>query len=656
MNTYIKSLIVISVAVVTLFAFGAPAFAQMTPTLSASTDSTGYNVTYSIANADPYAQVSLYIRQGAGNAWTVTTNFAETSGNGYVTITRAIGSNGSTVPVDTYVTVDGVPSNIVEVNPSNTYTNGNSNCYYSGNQYICGNTGSGTITFSQQNPTLSVGQSLTETLSLSNYSYYASPAYYLSNNSNTSVVSASVNGSTLNLIGESAGSSTLTVCANSAYSGCTQLYVTVSGYTGSSSTITFSQQNPTLSVGQSLIETLSESNTNYYYNYSYYLSNNSNTSVVSASVNGSTLNLVGESAGSTTLTICANSSGASCAELYVTVSGYSTTTGTITLSQNNLDLIIGQPQTVTAYNQASYNTAAELYISSISNPSVVSATVSGNSIIVNPINIGTASIYICQNQYNNSYTEPTNGCATLYVSVNQSNGYGYQNNNQVTFSTGNAIVTVNQTQQVTLSSQYTSEYNQYGNTYYISQNTNSSVVNASVSDNTLLLQGLAAGTGTVTVCQTNNSEYCGTLPYTVSLYGYSGQGGSVLGSNTYANGTLISENGTISLVYKDQKVSFANLFTFTGLGYNLANVQTVNYTNLPVALVISSPYRAHPWGTWIQSGSTVYFVSEYGLIPVADYNTFLSNGGQPQIIVQANAYDFTLPIQSIMTYNDSRLQ
>ena len=94
---------------------------------------------------------------------------------------------------------------------------------------------------------------------------------------------------------------------------------------------------------------------------------------------------------------------------------------------------------------------------------------------------------------------------------------------------------------------------------------------------------------------------------------------------------------------------------FNGLGFSLANVQYVSASGLyDSGHTVNSQYSAHPWGTWIKSGTTVYFVSSSGLIPVPDYATFINNGGQDNFVVQANTYDFQKPLLGMMMMGDSR--
>jgi archaellin len=160
------------------------------------------------------------------------------------------------------------------------------------------------ISFSQNNVTLNIGQTGTVTLYGS-----SSGSYYVNSNSNSSVASASISGNTISLYGNSSGSSNISVCSSGAT--CSTLYVNVSG-NSSSSTVSFSQNNITLNVGQSLAVTLYGNPNN-----SYYISN-PNSSIVSASVSGSTVNLYGSTYGSSNILVCSTGT-SSCGNLYVNV-------------------------------------------------------------------------------------------------------------------------------------------------------------------------------------------------------------------------------------------------------------------------------------------------------------------------------------------------
>ncbi|HVY67904.1 MAG TPA: hypothetical protein VHA30_03350, partial [Patescibacteria group bacterium] len=585
---------------------------------------------------------------------------------------------------------------------------GSGSCYY-------GNCG-GNLSLSQSSVNLNVGQSANVTV----YSQYGG-SYYVSSNSNSSVVSASPYSNTLTLYGLATGSSTLTICSNT-NGGCATLYVTVGGGYGGSS-LSLSQNSVNLNLGQS-------ANVNIYGSGSYYVSSNSNSSVASASISGSTIYLLANGNGSTTITVCQNSYSA-CATLYVYV-GSGSGSGNLSLSQTSLSLSAGQTGNVTAYSYSGYG----LYISSNSNSSVASASVSGNTISVYALNSGSSTIVICSNGnygcanlfvsvsgngngncyygncggnlslsqtslylnsgqtgtvtiygsgsyyvssnsnsgvatanvYSNTlsvygnYTGTTTitvcqsggACGTVYVSVN-SGGY-YGGSSSISFNPASLNLSAGQSQTVSV-------YGGSGNYYYVSSNSNPAVVSAQISGSSLTVYANAqTGSATITVCQSGYSS-CGTLYVTVSSnYNYpSGggltyPGGSVLGARTYPDGALISEGSTVYIVYKDTKTGFVSGSVFTTLGYSFKNVVPVGNSGLPDSgYTVVNPYAAHPWGTWIKSGQTVYLVGESGLIPVPDWNTFLNNGGQAAWIVPANAADMRLSVLAPMTYNDSRI-
>lgn len=171
-------------------------------------------------------------------------------------------------------------------------------------------------------------------------------------------------------------------------------------FVGNAKAATLSQSNVYLTAGQS--STVYATNVST----SIYLSNNTNNNIATVSISGNSINIYGIMAGSTTATICEYSI-SSCSNIYITVSGGSTYGGTLSLSQTNLSLTVGQTSVVTAYNSYSYGT---LYISSNSNQNVATAYVSGNNISIYGSSVGSSNIIVCQNGSSSS-------CGTIYVSV-----------------------------------------------------------------------------------------------------------------------------------------------------------------------------------------------------------------------------------------------
>lgn len=505
---------------------------------------------------------------------------------------------------------------------------------------VSGNGSSGAISFSPSSLSLSSGQNATVAV---NNNGASSGSYYISSNSNSAVASASMSGSSVFVNALSAGNTNILVCQSSYSSSCATLYVTVSGVLGTSTNLWFSPANPTLYVGQSLAVSVNSSSyaTSYSYNSgAYYISSNSSPYVVSANISGTVLNLTANQNGSSNISVCSTALGF-CGTLYVTVNGSSYNNGgNLSLSQTSLSLSQSQSIIVSAYNVPS------VYISSNSNPGVVTASVNVNQVTFYGQSSGSSTVVLCGIS--------TSNCASVYVTVN---GYGGVGN--IILSQTSLGLNVGQSATVNVSGN-----GGYG--YYISQNSNPGVVSASFNGSVISIYAIANGNSTLQICQ-NSAGSCQSLYITVgSGYSYNGGGsglqypggsGGVLGASTYLNGQLISEGSTVYIVYKNTKTAFVSSSAFLGLGFKFSNVLQVGNSGLAGSgHTVTTSYAAHPWGSWIKSGQTIYFVHQSGLIPVSDWNTFLNNGGQASFVVPANSYDFRLYILSPMTSGDSRLQ
>ncbi len=180
---------------------------------------------------------------------------------------------------------------------------------------------------------------------------------------------------------------------------------------------------------------------------------------------------------------------------------------------------------------------------------------------------------------------------------------------------------------------------------------------------TLAQSGIISGTPTdtgsanFTVKATDTGSASASANFTLTVNSLSSPiTPSVPVSLAYNNGQLISENGTIYIVYQNTKVGFANAAAFLGLGFKFKDVTPATNSGLTISpKVIITADGGHSRGTWILSGKTIYFVSPTGLIPVADWNIFLNNGGQAGYIVKANSYDLAMKKLPLLTNNDPRL-
>ena len=544
------------------------------------------------------------------------------------------------------------------------------------------------VTLSQTSPTLLVGQSLNVAISGG-----SSTAYYVSSNSNSNVVTASVSGTNLVLYGSSAGTATVTVCASSG--SCGWLTATVN-YAASGGPIQLSQSSLSLLAGQVLSVTVSGGTAPY--------SLGANTgSVVQATINGNVLTLSGIGAGYKLLSVC--SAGGACTSLAVTVNA-SGSSSTLTFSQNNLSLPVGAAAAVTLSGNGGY------YVSNSSSQNVASVQITNNIALVSALAVGNTNVSICQ----------TGGqCSILFVGVTSGTSA-----NLPTFSQLNPTVTAGQSLSLTVSGGT-------GNGYYIAANSNSNAVQASLSGSSLALSGQAAGSATLVVCAASDS--CKALTVTVlasvgsaptlsqtslalsmgqsQTVAVSGSGSYSLSSNSnpsaasaslsgsslvvsalaagstslsvcqtggqcatlavtvaaasgggtppistaLPSGTLVNDNGTIYLIAGRLKIPFASLQAFLGLGYSLANVNTADISGYTSGGILKSAVQAHPDGSWILSGKVVFYVASAGYIPVPTWEIFLNNGGQAKFIVRANKADILdpRPILSPMASSDTRV-
>jgi ferredoxin len=360
-----------------------------------------------------------------------------------------------------------------------------------------------TINFSQNNINIPIGS--TATVSVSG----GTGVYSISSNSAPTTVGATISGNAVSLYASNvAGSASITVCSTN-LSSCGVINLTVGGSSTYSSLI-FSNTAPSLSVGQALSITITGGVA------PYYISSNSNSSIVQASVSGNVVTLSGRAAGSASITVCSNTN--ACQTLPVTVG--STSSGALTFGQSNVALTSGGSDTVTITGGS-----GTYYISSNSNGSVASAAVSGASVMLGGVATGIDDVTICSN---------SGQCGTIYVTVNGSG---------TTTNTGSAltltqVLSVNQGINILLS----------GGTapYSISSNARS-IFSATINSGDILtLAGIGAGQSSVTVCSANSICMPVYVDVTAATSGTSGTTVSTIpaSSGQYSFTTFLSYGST----------------------------------------------------------------------------------------------------------------
>ena len=433
---------------------------------------------------------------------------------------------------------------------------------------------------------------------------------------NVNVAYGLMSNNILTVYGLTAVTSQITLCTYDQH--CATIFVSVSGGTGTTGQISFSQNNLTLNTGQDSTVTVYNNTSG-----SIYVSSSSPSNVVSASLSANNLTIYGNNSGNASVVVC--SSTGVCNTLNVTVNVVS---NQVSLSQTSVNLSTGQNIAITIFGgHSSY------YVSGNTNSNAVSTSISANTLWVFANNSGTSSVTVCASNVNQ--------CASVFVNVT-----GY---------TSNPYFLVNTLNNAQVASFYSAQLSgSGGNPPYSFSVSSGSLPNGLYLSSSGLINGTpqAAGNYNFTIRLSDNANRAVFQNFNLNV-----TGGSVLGTSIYKNGTLVNDQGTVWIIYKNTKSGFANFQAFSDLGYKMSNSisgSTASVVNS--GFVVSHGSQAHPWGTWIKSGNTVYFVHETGLIPVPSYDIFTNNGGEDKNVVSGNFYDFAKPQQGLMFYSDSRLR
>lgn len=303
--------------------------------------------------------------------------------------------------------------------------------------------------------------------------------------------------------------------------------------------------------------------------------------------------------------------------------------GVLTASPTSVTLWTGQSSDVWLSGGA-----GAYYISTHSNPGVAQATVSGNRVTITAQTVGYTIIRACSwSGYGQQY------CADISVWVQS----GWQQ--QIQFVT-TTLPQATQGQQYTANLQASG-----GQTPYVF-----SVVSGQLPTGVSLapngaITGTPTASGAYTLQVRVRDVYGASATQTLYLSVGAGSGWS----GTGVSGQLVNEGGTVFIVYRGSKTGFTTADAFLGLGYTFGSVDQT-YTGLPMSRrTVWTAAGPHPWGSWVKSGQTVYFMHESGLIPVPAYDVFLQNGGQDRWVVPMNGYDWQRPILNNMTYADGRV-
>lgn len=435
-------------------ALPALAFATVPPTLQLAATGTGDNVTITV-HGDPNASVLLsYTQSGSGP---MISSLGTTDGSGSFTSTVSSATYGIASGSLVYAIVGGTGGPHSQTVTWPTVTAANS------------------LTLSQSAVVLNAGQSTTVTAS-----NVGGGTLYVSNNSNPPIANVSVSGANVSISGNTAGQTTVTVCAVGNTNNCPSVSVTV--LNAGAGQLTFSSNNVTVVPGQNLPVTISGGNG------VYTIRSNSNSSVIQSTISGSVLTLsTTATTGSASVTVCSTDLGA-CG--VVNASAGSQSSENITFSNSAPTVMTNQSASVNVYGPS----GVTFYVSSNSNPQLLQANLSGTTLTLTGINVGTSNLSICAT---------TNTCANLPVTVQQ--GSSGQN---LALSQNAVNILVGQNVGITISG---------GTQPYAVQGGISSVAQETISGSTMTVYGVSAGTSSVNVC--SSAGGCANLAITVSSTG-----------------------------------------------------------------------------------------------------------------------------------------
>ncbi|TSC91748.1 MAG: hypothetical protein CEN90_212 [Parcubacteria group bacterium Licking1014_17] len=304
--------------------------------------------------------------------------------------------------------------------------------------------------------------------------------------------------------------------------------------TGGSGSLSLSQTNLTLTIGQSSTITAYNSGA------SIYISGNTNPSVATSSISGSQISVYGSNYGSATITICLSSYSSNCASIYVTVqyqSGGNMGGGQISFSQNNVSINIGGTASITISGGATpYNMFPDTL-------NIFDSVIGNNTITIIGKNTGSGSLRVCS--YNQSY------CGTLYITVGSGssyNNYNYNYNNQLSFSQNNPSLTIGQSMNISI-------YGGSGGSYYAAYNSNPGSMQVNLSGSNMTLTGMTNSATVVVICASTNS--CGALNVNI------GGSGSYQSGWTFCAGEnqMCYFNGTHQVRYGANNIFYYGTYT-----------------------------------------------------------------------------------------------
>lgn len=189
-----------------------------------------------------------------------------------------------------------------------------------------------------------------------------------------------------------------------------------------------------------------------------------------------------------------------------------------TFGQTSITVSVGQSTSITTANDI------DAYVGSNSASNIVSVSINGTQVTFTGVALGSSNVSLCG-------VGTASDCTNLSVTVTTGSA-----SSGLSFSQNDLSLPVSSNQSVTVSGGT--------GTYSISSESNASVASASLSNNTLTVSGIAAGSATITVCDT--SSLCGTLSATVGSTSTTSSSGLSFSENNFSLVTGGSQTVVIS--------------------------------------------------------------------------------------------------------------
>jgi hypothetical protein len=230
-----------------------------------------------------------------------------------------------------------------------------------------------------------------------------------------------------------------------------------------------------------------------------------NNNVAEVSLSGSELTIYGVGRGSTQAKVCTWGR-EQCVAITINITGLSSGRNRITFSPENVTMQRNENRAVAVRVNddfvSDYYGGPRLYISSNSNNSAVSASISGNTLYLYGQRTGRSSIEVCSQTFVVS-------CGTLRVVVSSNSG----SRDEIRFFPDRLSLRSGDTETVT------GFRNGFETPLYLSRNTNPDIASVKIRGNDVTVYARRSGTTTLTLCAEDNRNSCGTLTVAVSRVG-----------------------------------------------------------------------------------------------------------------------------------------